>query len=274
MNKTDLKKVPLDKLKQLDLMILLNMLHRIGFNTQDITFESRLSLSQTSRLIEDIVFDQDKIKLIVNMGILSANSALPDHVLDFFSINNDSVSCTVLNALASKLLKHQINMLLIEQSDELKHLYLNGDVLFTRDDNFFYSLSSYNSLFERALVQYKLNVRSKWQLSLVNKASYLSHKTNLSNMHLGNKLLSPKLHFTITLQSDRLFNKKKCKEVSKCIEKLVLSKLFDINRYSIMVTVWLIVQPVKIIFMPFYLSQDTKLINHKIKIYERYKYGY
>ncbi|AJC48373.1 hypothetical protein IB642_03925 [Allofrancisella guangzhouensis] len=274
MDKADLKKISPNKLKQLDLMVLLNILHRVGFKTENIIFESRLSLSQSGRLIEDIVFDQDGIKLIVNMGILSANSTLPDHLLDFFSIFNDSMSFTILNALASKLLKHQINMLLIEQSDNLKHLYLNGDVLFTRNDNFFYSLSSYNSLFERTLAQYQLNAKSEWKLDLINKASYLNKKTNFTNMHLGSKLLSSRLHLVITLQSEYLFNEDECKEISQHIERLVLSKIFDINREYIMVTVWLIVHPIKITFIPFALSQNTKLMNYKIKIYERDEYGH
>lgn len=63
-------------------------------------------------------------------------------------------------------------MLRTEQSKDLKHLYLDGDILFIQSDNF-YSLSSLNGLFERTLSQYRLNVRSQWKLDLVKKASIL-----------------------------------------------------------------------------------------------------
>ncbi|WP_150464691.1 hypothetical protein [Francisella sp. XLW-1] len=274
MSINELSKIPTTRLRQLDLMVLLELLYRNGFEANDITFVSRLSLSQAGRLIEDVIFENSGVKLIVNMGILSANSALPDHVLDFFSSYNESTSFNVLNSLASKLLKSQINMLLTEQSNDLKNLYLNGDILFTRNDNFFYSLSSFNSLFERALTQFNLNVRSLWKLDLIDKSSYLDSNSSFSNMHLGNKLLSPKLHFDITIQSETLFSEKTCKEISQCIDSLVLSEHFESNRKYIAVSVWLIVHPIKIVFMPFNLSDSTELMSHKIKIYERYEYGY
>lgn len=273
MNISELKKIPKTKFRQLDLMVLLSSLYRSGFTTDNIIFESRLSLSQSGRLVEDVIFDNDNVRLIVNMGILSANSSLPDRVLDFFSSHDDSTSFKVLNALASKLLKSQISMLLSEQSTDLKDLYLNGDILFTKNDNFFYSLTSFNSLFERALSHYKLNVRSIWKLDLIDKTSYLDKNNSFKNMHLGDMLLFPRLHFDITIQSEVLFDESECNQIVQSIDNLVLSNHFEANREFIAVNVWLIVHPIKVLFMPFNLSKHTTLMNHKIKIYERYSYG-
>lgn len=274
MNIIELKKISNKRLKQLDLMVLLSLLYRVGFDADNIIFESRLSLSQSGRLIEDIIFDDTCVKLVVNMGILSANSAIPDRLVDYFSSYDESVSFNVLNALASKLLKNQISMLLSEQSTDLKDLYLKGDILFTKNDNFFYSLSSFNSLFERVLSRYKLNVNSEWKLDLINKTSHLDKQKNFVNFHLGNKLLFPRLHFDITIQSEVLFDEGECIQIAESINQLVSSSHFDANREFVAVNVWLIIHPAELVFIPFSLSQQTQLMNHKIKIYERYSYGY
>ncbi|WP_150467326.1 hypothetical protein [Francisella sp. SYW-9] len=273
MNILELKKIDTTKLKKLDLIVLLNLLYRAGFSRDNIIFESRLSFTQSGHLVEDVEFDNNDVKLILNMGILSANSALPDKMLDFFSSHSDLTSFNVLNAVASKLLKNQINMLLSEQSVDLKNFYLKGDVLFTANDNYFYSPASLNSLFERALEYYKLNVCSEWRTTLINKSSYLNKDKNFTNMHLGDMVLLPKLHFDITIQSETLLEQHECNEIAKCIDQLVLGKFFDANREFIAVSVWLIVHPVNLIFIPFKLSKNDKLMSNKIKIYERYEYG-
>ena len=274
MNITELNKISNKRLKQLDLMVLLSLLYRVGFDADNIIFESRLSLSQSGRLIEDIIFDDTCVKLVVNMGILSANSAIPDRVLDYFSSYDESVSFNILNALASKLLKNQISILLSEQSTDLKDLYLKGDILFTKNDNFFYSLSSFNSLFERVLSRYKLNVNSEWKLDLINKNSHLDKQKNFVTFHLGNKLLFPRLHFDITIQSEVLFDEGEYIQIAESVNQLVSSSHFDANREFVAVNVWIIVHPAELVFIPFSLSQQTQLMKHKIKIYERYSYGY
>ena len=273
MNILELKKIKKTKLNQINLVVLLSLLYRLGFSKDNIVFESRLSAARSGRLIEDVIFDNTGVKLILNMGILSANSELPEKILDFFSSHEDSVSFNVLSALASKLLKNHINMIVLEKSKDLKGIYLQGDILFTKNDNFFYSLSSLNSLFERALTRYNLNVYSEWKIDLINKDSHLSENKSFINFHLGEMILSHRLHFDITIQSEKLFDDHELKNIAQSIEQLILSKLFDANREFITVNVWLIVHPVKMIFIPFKLSKDTKLMSHKIKIYERYNYG-
>lgn len=62
-------KISIARLRQLDLMVLLDLLYRSGFHSDNILFESRLSLSQSGKLIEDIIFIDDYVKILLNMGI-------------------------------------------------------------------------------------------------------------------------------------------------------------------------------------------------------------
>lgn len=273
MDIADFKKIPVDKVKQLDLIVLLGLLYKIGFNDKNIFFQSRLSLSQSGNLIDDIRFDDNSVLISLNMGILSSNSTVPDYILDFFSLHSDSISFNVFDALASKLLKNQINMLFLEKQDGFKNIYQEGNILFMKNDGFSYSLSSLNNLFERGLIVYKTNVRSKWKLDLMDKPNYLSKNTSFSNIHLGNKSIASKLCFDITIQSESLLTKLEYKNISKVIDDIILYKLINFKQ-MISVNVWLIVHPIKLIFTPFNLSKDTKLMNNKIKIYERHGDGY
>ncbi|MEY8715361.1 hypothetical protein AB9G26_08780 [Francisella philomiragia] len=268
-----LDKVSIDRLKKIDLTVLLKFFYNNGYSPEDIIFESCLSMSQSGKLIEDITFEGQKLKLVLNMGLLSANSNIPYRILDFFSVHNDSVSFCVLNALASRLLKSQINMLLAEHSDDFKHIYFGGDILFSRNDNFFHSIASFNNIFENILSNYNLRVRSYWLPQLIKKNSLLNYKTSLDNFHLGNSILSHKLHFEIVIQSETLLSVKEEKEVRNLIESTIFSSFFDVIRKYISITVWLKVHPVEKIFLPFNLSNDdTKLMEYKIKIYERFDY--
>lgn len=67
-------------------------------------------------------------------------------------------------------------------------------------------------------------------------------------MHLGDKLLIPKLHFDITIQSENLLSDVICREISRRVDDLILSKHFKANRDLIAVNVWLIIHPLKIVF--------------------------
>lgn len=67
--------------KRFDLCSLLKLLQEVGYKEEDIYFQSHSDLSSRAGLCEDIFFseNQPRVTLILNIGLLSANSPLPSY---------------------------------------------------------------------------------------------------------------------------------------------------------------------------------------------------
>lgn len=74
--------------KRFDLCSLVRLLHEMGYQSQDIYYESHVDSSSRSSLCEKIVFSEKipKVLIKLNLGLLSGNSPLPD----FFRKKMDS----------------------------------------------------------------------------------------------------------------------------------------------------------------------------------------
>ena len=160
-----IQKIPKQKIININLMVFLSFLYKQGVDSSQIIFESRVSLNQANNVIEDIIFNEDegKIKLILNLGLLTANSPVPEHIIDNFTVNTDSQAFQLINNLSSILLHKQLNLLLPEYSKSLKDVYLDGKSLFIENDSAFYSLASLNSHFTRILSDYEIILDTNWQ---------------------------------------------------------------------------------------------------------------
>jgi hypothetical protein len=78
------------EIKRFDICSLLKVLREIGYQGEDIYFESNSDLSSRSSLCEDIFFSENspKVKIMLNLGLMSANSPMPH----FFRKKMDSGS--------------------------------------------------------------------------------------------------------------------------------------------------------------------------------------
>ena len=79
-----------ENIKRFDLCSLLRLLQEMGYQSQDIYFESNVDSSSKSSLCEEIVFSEvtPTVLIKINLGLLSGNSPLPD----FFRKKMDSGS--------------------------------------------------------------------------------------------------------------------------------------------------------------------------------------
>jgi hypothetical protein len=80
-----------EQIKRFDVVALLKLLESLGYQASDIFFQSNPSLASSSSICDDIFFlDQGypRIRLVLNIGLLSNNSSLPS----FFSKKMDEGS--------------------------------------------------------------------------------------------------------------------------------------------------------------------------------------
>ncbi|MBS0615329.1 MAG: type VI secretion system baseplate subunit TssG [Verrucomicrobia bacterium] len=71
-----------EKIRHFEAAPLLKLLHSLGYKSKDIHFVSNPSLSSAPSLFEDIAFSEDaypKVTILVNLGLLTANSPLPSY---------------------------------------------------------------------------------------------------------------------------------------------------------------------------------------------------
>lgn len=73
------------KIRKFDLCSLVALLETIGFSRKDIYFKSHLTNLSSSSLCESITFfdEQPKVRVLLNMGLLSTNSPLPSYFLKY-----------------------------------------------------------------------------------------------------------------------------------------------------------------------------------------------
>ncbi|WP_444944035.1 hypothetical protein ACJJIK_02065 [Microbulbifer sp. ZKSA006] len=65
------------RLSEFDLLALLQLLDYKGFSSKDIMFIGNSSLTSQERIVEDVVIHDDGVDIIVNFGLLGAQTVLP-----------------------------------------------------------------------------------------------------------------------------------------------------------------------------------------------------
>ena len=126
MNVTTLQEQIAQNINRFDVCSLLKLLKEMGYKLDEIYFESSGDLSSRSSLCREIIFSSEtpKVRLILNLGLLSANSPLPN----FFRKKMDSGS---INSVAfTKFLSffdHHIlkNLLLMSTPDVHDYFFSN-----------------------------------------------------------------------------------------------------------------------------------------------------
>lgn len=195
-----------ENIKRFDVCSLLELLHEIGYQTDDIYFESNSDYSSRSSLCEGIVFSErsPKVKLSLNLGLLSGNSPLPN----FFKKKMDSGSIDpvlftrYLNFFDHHLIKNLLAMSMPDLNDiffsswpATKEYYLKLLDLS--------STSTLSHLFQVCFPELKVRVLKAPKVSKKNSSSVVLGKTRLGiESFLGKKIVETIPSFKIMLIGD------------------------------------------------------------------------
>ncbi len=153
-----LKQLPQTVLLKIDLMILLNLIFKHGVSLEQVHFESHLSLNKATHIMKEIKFKDNQIFITLNMGLLSSNSPIPENILDYLTTHDDKLSFNVLHSLSNQLLKNHLSLLMPEHDPVLNQTYLNGNMLFMKQDGCLTSTANMEQLFLQVLSNFDVQI--------------------------------------------------------------------------------------------------------------------
>lgn len=192
-----------DNIKRFDVCSLLELLHEIGYRSSDIYYESNPDCSSRSSLCEEIFFsdDQPKVRLKLNLGLLSGNSPLPN----FFKKKMDAG--TIDGDLFTRYIHffdhHLISNLLAMSMPDINDLFFSswqetkGHYLKLLDLN---SISTLWHMFQACFPELKVKVLKAPKIFKKNSSSVVLGKTRLGvESFLGKKIIQTIPSFKIML---------------------------------------------------------------------------
>lgn len=197
-----------ENIKRFDVCSLLRLLYELGYQRNDIYFESNNDWSSRNSLCESIIFSENdpKVRLILNLGLLSGNSPLPN----FFKKKMDCGSIDPVlftrylnffdHSLISNLLHMSmpdINNIFFSSWQETKSHYLK-----LLDLN---STSTLWHLFQRCFPELKVKVLKAPMMFKKNSSSVVLGKTRLGfDSLLGKKIVQTIPSFKIMLYGEEM----------------------------------------------------------------------
>ena len=197
-----------ENIKRFDVCSLLRLLYELGYQRNDIYFESNNDWSSRNSLCESIIFSENdpKVRLILNLGLLSGNSPLPN----FFKKKMDCGSIDPVlftrylnffdHSLISNLLHMSmpdINNIFFSSWQETKSHYLK-----LLDLN---STSTLWHLFQRCFPELKVKVLKAPMMFKKNSSSVVLGKTRLGfESFLGKKIVQTIPSFKIMLYGEEM----------------------------------------------------------------------
>lgn len=197
-----------ENIKRFDVCSLLRLLYELGYQRSDIYFESNADWSSRNSLCESIIFSENdpKVRLILNLGLLSGNSPLPN----FFKKKMDCGSIDPVlftrylnffdHSLVSNLLHMSmpdINNIFFASWQETKSHYLK-----LLDLN---STSTLWHLFQRCFPELKVKVLKAPMMFKKNSSSVILGKTRLGfESFLGKKIVQTIPSFKIMLYGEEM----------------------------------------------------------------------
>lgn len=193
-------------IRRFDICSLLKLLKELGYQTEDLYFESHDDLSVRSSLCEAIYFSQSwpKVRIVLNLGLLSANSPLPN----FFRRKMDSGSIDA--ALFTKYLgffnHHAIKNLLLMSTPDINDIFFTN---WQQTKSHYLKLLDLNSsstlwhLFQICFPELVVQVIKAPRVFKQNSSSTMLGKTRLGvNSFLGKKITQKIPSFKILLTTD------------------------------------------------------------------------
>lgn len=195
-----------DNVKKFDVCSLLELLYEIGYRNQDIHYESNPDCSSKSSLCETIFFseNQPKVRLILNMGLLSGNSPLPNFFkkkMDSGSIDSDLFT-RFIHFFDHHLISNLLAMSMLDINDTFFSSWheTKGHYLKLLDLN---STSTLWHLFQACFPELKVKVLKAPKVHKQNSSSIILGKTRLGvESFLGKKIVQTIPSFKILLIGD------------------------------------------------------------------------
>lgn len=186
-----------------DVCSLIELLYEIGYKSRDIYFESHLDSSSRSSLCEKIIFSENdpKVTLILNMGLLSGNSPLPN----FFKKKMDtgSIDATLFIRYINFFDHHLISNLLAMSMPDINDTFFSSwqvtksHYLKLLDLN---STSTLWHLFQVCFPELKIEVLKAPKIFKKNSSSVIIGKTRLGKeSFLGKEIVQTLPSFKIML---------------------------------------------------------------------------
>lgn len=186
-----------------DVCSLIELLYEMGYQKQDIYFESHVDCSSRSSLCEKIIFSNNhpKVTLILNIGLLAGNSPLPN----FFRKKMDTgvIDSTLFTNYLHFFDHHLISNLLAMSMPDINDVFFSnwqdtkGHYLKLLDLN---STSTLWHLFQSCFPELKIKVLKSPKVYKKNSSSITLGKTRLGKeSFLGKKIIQTTPSFKIML---------------------------------------------------------------------------
>lgn len=192
--------------KRFDVCSLLKLLYEMNYHKNDIYFESHTDCSSRSSLCEKIIFSEShpKVRLILNLGLLSGNSPLPN----FFKKKMDTgaIDATLFTQYLHFFDHHLISNLLAMSMPDINNVFFSN---WQETKNHYLKLLDLNStstlwhLFQACFPELKVEVLKAPKVFKKTSSSVMLGKTRLGiESFLGKKMVQTMPSFKIMLTGE------------------------------------------------------------------------
>lgn len=193
-------------IQRFDICSLLKLLKELGYQSEDIYFESCYETASPTALCQNIFFAESfpKVRIVLNLGLLSANSPLPN--LFKRKMDSGSIDATLFQRFLSFFDHHAIKNLLSMSMPDINDIFFSswketkGHYLKLLDLN---STSTLWHLFQACFPELVINVIKAPRFFKQNSSSTTLGNTRLGvESFLGRKIVQSIPSFKIILISE------------------------------------------------------------------------